>query len=76
MQHNVGNFTSALHSRQRALGVRRKLFGEEHASTANSYHELGTTQCQLSEFTLALQSHQRGLDIRLNLSTGTYLHER
>ena len=47
--------------------MRIKLFGEDHASTANSYHELGVTQHSLGDFTSALQSHQRALDERIKL---------
>jgi len=58
---------SALGSNQRALYIRRKLFGEEHSSTADSYHSLGVTQRKLGDFNSALGSHQRGLDIRRKL---------
>ena len=43
------------------------MFGEEHASTANSYFELGITQHKLGDLTSALQSKQRAFDIRLKL---------
>ena len=33
-QHAQGYFTSAIKSKKRALDIRRKLFGEEHSSTA------------------------------------------
>ena len=36
-QHSLGDFTSALQSAKRALQVRIKVFGEDHASTADSY---------------------------------------
>ena len=39
-QHQLGDLTSALQSHQRALDIRIKLFGEEHASTADSYPNL------------------------------------
>ena len=44
-----------------------KLFGEEHQSTADSYHSLGMTQHELGDFKAALQSHQRALHIRIKL---------
>ena len=55
----LGDFTSALHSFQRAFDVRKKVLGEDHASTADSYDSLGVTQPLLGDFTSALQSHQR-----------------
>ena len=50
-QANMGDFTSALQSHQRALGVRPKLFEEKHASTADSYYSLGNTQYKKKDFT-------------------------
>ena len=47
--------------------MRIKLLGEDHASTADSYHEFGMTQYSLGDFTCALQSHQRALDVRIKL---------
>ena len=44
-----------------------ELFGEEHASTADSCSLVGCTQYQLGDFTSALYSYQRALDIRLKL---------
>ena len=66
-QHNKGDFTSALQFAQRALDIRRQLFGEEHSSTADSYHSLGVTQHKLGDITSALRSKQRALDIRCKL---------
>ena len=60
------NYLGALQSEQHALDITLELFGEEHASTADSYHSLGVTQYQLGDLTLALQSDQRALDIVVN----------
>ena len=60
--------------------MRIKLFGEDHASTAESYHSLGVTQHSFSDFTSAMQSAQRALDVRIKLfgedhaSTGESYH--
>ena len=43
------------------------LFGEEHASTAYSYHNLGITQHSLGNFNAALDCKQHALDIHLKL---------
>ena len=66
-QDDLGEFNSALESKQRALDIRRKLFGEDHPNTADSYHTLGLTQNNLGDFKSALGSHQRALDIRRKL---------
>jgi len=68
MEHKQGEFSSALQSKQRALDIRLKLFGEEHPSTADSYHSLGITQHEQGDFSSARQSKKRALDIRLKLS--------
>ena len=66
-QHDLGEFNSALESKQRALDIRRKLFGEDHRNTADSYHTLGVTQHDLGDLNSALESKQRALDIRRKL---------
>ena len=44
-----------------------KLLGEDHASTVHSYHSLGVTQHSFGDFTSALHSLQRSLDVRIKL---------
>ena len=43
------DYRASLQSKQRALAIRIKLFGEEHESTADSYRELGVTQHQMKD---------------------------
>ena len=45
-----------------------KLFKEEHPDTAKTYFNHGVTQHALGNFSSALQSQQRALDIRVKLS--------
>ena len=66
-QHSLGNFNAALDSIQHATDIRIKLFGEQHAVTANSYVTLGITQHSLGNFNAALDSKQHALDIHLKL---------
>ena len=54
--------------------IRIKLFGEEHKSTADSYRQLGITQCNMHDYNASLQSLQHELAIRVKLF-GEY-HER
>ena len=61
------DYRASLQSKQRALAIRIKLFGEEHESTAGSYRELGLTQHQMTDYRAALQSKQRALAIRIKL---------
>ena len=53
-QGKMHDYTSALHSHQRALAIRIKLFGEEHESTADSYWDLGVIQYEMDDYTSAL----------------------
>ena len=47
--HSLGDFKAALDSEKHALEIRLKLFGEEHPSTADSYHSLGVTHHSLGD---------------------------
>ena len=58
-----GDFVSALENEKCALDIRLKQFGEDHVSTANSYHSLGATQYASGDFASALYSTQRALNI-------------
>ena len=46
----MGDFKVAVQSKQRALEIRIKLFGEEHQSTADCYYELGITKDKMGDF--------------------------
>ena len=63
-QYSKGNLSEALQSFQSAVNITRKLFGEDHPSTAESYFSLGTTQHALGDFTSALWSKRHALSIR------------
>ena len=67
IQYTMQNYSQAVQSAQRALNIRLELFGEEHASTADSYHLLGVAQHDQNDFSSALQSAGRALDIRRKL---------
>ena len=65
--HQMQNYYGAIQSFQRALDIKRQLFGEEHPDTAECYFFLGVTQHASGNFLSALQSLQRALEIRLKL---------
>ena len=67
VQRKMQNYSQAVQSAQRALDIWLELFGEEHSSTADSYHALSYTQHAQGDFSSARQSAQRALDIRLEL---------
>ena len=61
------NYTKALQAEKHSIDITRKLFGEEHSRTADSYHSLGVTQHAQGDFASAIQSKQRALHIRQKL---------
>ena len=61
------DYKAALYSKERALAIRIKLFGEEHESTADSYRTLGVTQHAMHDYKAAVQSRQRASAIRKKL---------
>ena len=67
IQRKMKNYSQAVQSAERALNIRLQLFGEEHSSTAESYHSLGITQSEQGDLSSALQSKQRALDINLQV---------
>ena len=66
-KYQLLHYRSALESHLRALTVTRKLYGEDHARTADSYHQLGITQRDLRDLPSAIDSHQRALNITRKL---------
>jgi tetratricopeptide (TPR) repeat protein len=60
------DYKSALESKQKALQIRLKLYGEDHSDTARSYNYIGVTQNEMKDYKLALESYQHALQIRLN----------
>ena len=65
--NRMQNYLEALQSYHHALDIALRSFGEEHASTAQSYFLLGLTQHDLGDFTSALQSKKRALGIRVKV---------
>ena len=61
------NYPEALQAHYHALDITLEHFGDEHASTADSYLSLAETQYQLGDYTSALQSHQHALDVTRKL---------
>ena len=71
---DLGNFLSgkkkyseAFKAQHQPLGLSIPLEEEEHASTLDSYYELGSTRHSLGDFKAALDSLQHALEIRLKL---------
>ncbi len=67
LQFRVKDFKASFQSQRSALEIRRELFGERHANTADSYHELAIILRALEDCISALHFHQVALEIRNNL---------
>ena len=65
--HSLADFKAALDSNKHALEIRLKLFGEEHASTSNSYESLFFTQLCLGDLEGALESANHTPHVQIEL---------
>ena len=54
--HSLGNFNTALESKQHALDISLKMFGEDHAFTADGNLSISTTQFSLGDINATLDS--------------------
>ena len=62
-QHQLGDYTSALQSHQRALEIWRERLGNRHPYIAYRLKYIGNTEGALGDYTSAFQSHQEALEI-------------
>ena len=63
-QHSLGDYISVLEPKKH---IRRKLFGEEHSETADSYLSVAATQHPVGDYNSALESKKDALEIRRKL---------
>ena len=56
------NQTKELH--EKALVIRKKIFGEDHAAVATSYNNLASVYNTLGEYNQAKELHEKALVIR------------
>ena len=62
-QREKKDYVSALPSFERALNIKLKLCGEQHATTADSYDSTGVTQHEMKDDVSALQFKQLAINI-------------
>ncbi|XP_068751504.1 uncharacterized protein [Montipora capricornis] len=68
LHHHKKNYSKALYFKTCALDILLRTNKQQaNAFLAHSYHSLGVTQHSLGDFTSALQSDQRALDVRRKL---------
>lgn len=63
LQYREKDYKASFQSQRFALEIRRELFGERHANTADSYHELGIILRTLEDCMSAVYVLQRALEI-------------
>ena len=68
LHHHKKNYSKALYFKTCALDILLRTNKQKaNAFLAHSYHSLGVTQHSLGDFTSAMQSAQRALDVRIKL---------
>jgi tetratricopeptide (TPR) repeat protein len=63
----LGDYKRALELQQKALEIRRKLFGDKHPDTAMSFNNVGISYGKLGDHKRALEFQQKALEIRREL---------
>ena len=60
---HLGQYNEAKEYHEKALIIKKKIFGEEHATVASSYHNLGNDYRQLGQYNEAKEYHDKALII-------------
>ena len=58
VQRDLGDLERAKEYHERALAIRLKRFGPDHADVASSYHHLGSVQRDLDDLERAKEYHE------------------
>ena len=61
---SLGEYNQAKELYEKALTIRKKIFGEDHADVATSYNNLALVYYNLKEYNQAKELHQKALMIR------------
>ena len=62
--HRLGEYNQAKELHEKALIIRKKIFGEDHADVATSYNNLALVYNSLGEYNQAKELHEKALTIR------------
>ena len=63
----LGEYNQAKELQEKALIIRKKIFGEDHADVATSYNGLALVYNSLGEYNQAKELHEKALMIRERL---------
>jgi tetratricopeptide (TPR) repeat protein len=64
VHYNQADYTRALEGYQKALEIRRVVWGEWHTDVADSYNNIAKANRAQSDYTRALEAHRKALEIR------------
>ena len=63
MYKDLGEYNQAKELYEKALMIREKIFGEDHAHVATSYTKLAVVYCSLKEYNQAKELYEKALMI-------------
>ena len=63
MYKRLGEYNQAKELHEKALIIRKKIFGEDHADVATSYNNLASVYNSLGEYNQAKELHEKALII-------------
>ena len=66
--NRLGEYNQAKEFHEKALKIRKKIFGEDHADVATSYNNLASVYKGLGEYNQAKELHVKALTIRKTIS--------
>jgi len=66
-EYKICHYEQALTCYDEALKIQKKLLGEQHLDTANSYNEMGLTYYVLGKYFRALEHFKKALEIRQSI---------
>ncbi len=64
---SVANYDKAKFFYDKALSLKKKLFGEDHPDTTNLYNNLGTLYMDIGDYSLAKQYYEKALEINIKI---------
>ena len=64
MYNRLGEYNEAKELHEKALIIRKKIFGEDHADVATSYNNLASVYDMLGEYNQAKELHEKALIMR------------
>ena len=72
--HRLGEYNQAKELHEKALIIRKKIFGEDHADVATSYNNLALVYNRLEEYNQAKELHEKALTIRKKIFGEDHAH--